>query len=363
MTDVGIDTGAPAPPPTEITAPSGSPTEVGVSQAARLLRSARKPQESKPVVQAAEPAPAVEESTAQAEDTGAETPPGETQATDPVAELPSIEPPRSWTKEDKELFAGLPRETQERLAERERSRDTDISRRQNEAAEKLKGLTAKEQAVEQARQQYESALPILMQNLQATMAGEFSDLKTMQDVQKMAAEDWPRYIRWDAAQKQVAAVHQEVLAAQQRQQTEAQQKHADFVKEQDRLFVEKVPEMTDPAKSAELQKHAMSSLREVGFKDDELARAWQGVDHIAFRDHRVQLVIHKAALWDQAQAAKKTVVNNAKPIPPVQRPGAGQPKGAAQAATIEALGKKLDNASGLNQLRTAAQMLKARRAR
>jgi hypothetical protein len=51
----------------------------------------------------------------------------------------SIEPPRSWTKEDKDLFASLPRATQERLAEREWLRESDFLRRQNEAAEKLKG--------------------------------------------------------------------------------------------------------------------------------------------------------------------------------------------------------------------------------
>ena len=131
--------------------------------------------------------------------------------------LPPIEPPRSWTKEDKELFTSLPRETQERIAERERSRESDFLRRQNEAADKLKGLTAKEQAVEQARQQYEAALPILLENLQGAMAGEFADIKTMADVQKMASEDWPRYIRWDAQQKQIAVVKQELSAAEARQ--------------------------------------------------------------------------------------------------------------------------------------------------
>ncbi|RPH48961.1 MAG: hypothetical protein EHM84_06765, partial [Lysobacterales bacterium] len=50
---------------------------------------------------------------------------GEIESADPAtAELPPIEPPRSWTKEDKELFTSLPRATQERIAERERSRES-----------------------------------------------------------------------------------------------------------------------------------------------------------------------------------------------------------------------------------------------
>src|SRR5437868_6752595 len=57
----------------------------------------------------------------EADDTAAETPPRETGTPDrspghgaDPAEMPPIEPPRSWSKEDKELFNGLPRETQER---------------------------------------------------------------------------------------------------------------------------------------------------------------------------------------------------------------------------------------------------------
>src|SRR5262249_29178395 len=52
--------------------------------------------------------------------------PGErTEGADRQQEPAPIEPPRSWTKEDKELFTSLPRATQERIAERERSRESD----------------------------------------------------------------------------------------------------------------------------------------------------------------------------------------------------------------------------------------------
>jgi hypothetical protein len=70
------------------------------------------------------------ESTPSGEDAGPETVPGETTAGDP-AETPSIEPPRSWSKEDKELFNTLPPETQQRVAERERARESDFLKRQN----------------------------------------------------------------------------------------------------------------------------------------------------------------------------------------------------------------------------------------
>src|SRR5262245_42156413 len=203
---------APVSTPRERTAPADTPAYLSTHESAAVLRKLRQPKGSDQTTttERAETAAPAEtpESTAQAGESAAETPdqrrgqapPAQTTDTDREAELPPIEPPRSWTKEDKELFTGLPRATQERLAERERSREGDFLRRQNEAAEKLKGLAAKEQAVEQARQTYEAALPQLLQTLQQQQAGEFADIKSMADVERLAREDWPRYLLWDLQQ-------------------------------------------------------------------------------------------------------------------------------------------------------------------
>jgi hypothetical protein len=47
----------------------------------------------------------------------------------------TIEPPRSWTKDEKQLFTGLPVEIQAVIARRERDRETQLRRAQNEAGE------------------------------------------------------------------------------------------------------------------------------------------------------------------------------------------------------------------------------------
>ena len=128
---------------------------LSVSEAARSLAQARKPKEQQQ--QAAEQRTdgaaqtAGQESTAPADDATSPETPGDpwrdrecrSGSAENDQALPPIEPPRSWTKEDKALFTGLPRETQEQIAERERSRESDFLRRQNEAADKLKGLTAR----------------------------------------------------------------------------------------------------------------------------------------------------------------------------------------------------------------------------
>src|SRR5262245_16949164 len=82
--------------------------------------------------------------------------PGETTDTgEPAAEqLPPIDPPRSWTAEDKEIFRTLPRATQENLAARDRARETEFRRGQNEAAELRKAVDAERNEVMQARARY-----------------------------------------------------------------------------------------------------------------------------------------------------------------------------------------------------------------
>jgi hypothetical protein len=136
-----------------------------------------------------------------------------------------------------------------------------VRKAQNEAAEQLKSLSAREQAAEQARQQYESALRQLLQTLQSAQASEFADIRTIADVEKLAREDWPRYLQWDLAQKKIAAAAQELQAAQQRQGEERRQQFAEFARREDDLFVEKVPEMADTKRAEALQRSAMGSRR------------------------------------------------------------------------------------------------------
>jgi hypothetical protein len=293
-------------------------------------------------------------------------PPGEAQDADPAAsdpradagtDLPPIEPPRSWTKEDKDLFTSLPRDTQERIAERERSREGDFSRRQQEAAEKSKALEAERSKAEQARQQYEAALPQLLQTLQQQQAGEFADIRTLADVERLAREDWPRYALWDVQQKKIGEVAQQLMLAQQRQAQQRVQHFSEFARREDDLFKEKVPDMADAKRAAGLQTAALAVLKDLGFQETELAQSWHGQKDLSLRDHRVQLLIRDATLWRDAQAKAKAAAT--RPVPPVQRPGVSQPKGAAHEAQVQALTTKLEKTGSLKD---AAALLRARRA-
>ena len=284
---------------------------------------------------------------------------GETKETDP-AELPSIEPPKSWDKTERDWFATLPPERQQSIAEREGKRDADYSRRVSEQTRLTQAAEALHQQAQQAQQQYQQALPTLLQTLQNQVAGEFSDLKSMDDVRKMANEDPFRYARWDAQQKQIQLVGQEVAATQQRMQQEQTANFTSWAAEQDKTFTETVKDFSDPVKAPKLREGIVKYLTEArGVPRETLPDLWNSP---LFRDARMQGIVYDAYQWHQARTAAKDAV--AKAPPAAQRPGTAPAKGAANDALIQQLEAKLDNPkmSTREQIATAAALLAAKRA-
>ena len=143
-------------------------TQININEAGRQLSSWRAKQrdpKSEPTPAApVEAAVEQPESEAQADDAA---PPqeatGETQATDPVEQ--PLELPRSWSKEKEAYWTKLDRETQQYLLEHDSEVSKGVRNAQNEAAEQRKSFETKAQQAEQARQQYEAALPVLLQSL------------------------------------------------------------------------------------------------------------------------------------------------------------------------------------------------------
>jgi hypothetical protein len=287
--------------------------------------------------------------------------PRETESADPAAEsrpeagtdLPPIEAPRSWTKEDKDLFTSLPRATQERIAERERSREGDFNRRQQEAAEKSKALEAERSKAEQARQQYEAALPQLLQTLEQQQAGEFADIKTLADVERPAktgpatlygtcSKELPRsgnISRWHSSGKPGARAA--VLGIRPARGRSLQGKVL----------------LAADAKRPQACRPRRSRAQGTGLPGNRTGAIVARPEDLSLRDHRVQLLIRDATLWRDAQAKAKAAAT--RPVPPVQRPGVSQPKGAAQDAQIQHLTQKLEKTGNLKD---AAALLRARRA-
>lgn len=282
--------------------------------------------------------------------------PGEGEGSDAEGEsLPPVERPRSWSKDDQAEWDSLPRSLQEKLAAREDTRDKAIRKAQNDAAAQAKGLTAREQAAEQARQQFEArareAHAILIREQQS----QFSDIKTMDDVRTMAAQDPLRYLQWQAHQQDLQVTAAAVKEADERAVKAKDDGWKAFRAKEDAAALEHIPDLGDAKKAPAIMRAAVEHLQGLGFTAEELG-AYDKGEKLSLFDHRVQRLIFDGMRYQQvtkaATAAKKT------PVPPVQRPGTRQPTGNAPSERIQTLTNRL-NSSG--SLKDAAALLVARR--
>jgi hypothetical protein len=310
---------------------------------------------SKTAESAVDPATAETESVEET-DAAPEKVPGEDEAVDP-AEKPPIERPKSWAKELDEEWSSYPREAQERIAKREQERDTATRRSQNEAAEERKAAKAEREQAEQARKAYEAKLPTLMQTLQDAQQSAFSDIKTVDDVAKMAAEDPFRYIQWQAHQTKVQTANGELQRTEGEKKNAEQKAFVEFAQKQDALFNDAIPE-ADKATVTKMKAQAGDFLRERGFNDDELNGVLRG-EKISLLDHRVQALVLDAMKFRAAKAAPAKVIPKA--VPAVQRPGAAPVQGAARAQNLQALSRQhseegtVDSAFAVYQARQRAR--------
>jgi hypothetical protein len=311
-----------------ITPASDAPESFSLSQAAEALTAAREPKKKEPAAESADPATADPE-LAQANADPVEQQPisEDTNEAEPEA-LPPIDPPRSWTQAEKERFQSLPRETQEYLHTREQEREREFRRSQNEIADQRKAIETERTKAEEVRKQYEAQLPALMQELQNAQQSAFSDIRTVDDVTKLANEDPFRYLQWQAHQTKLQAVNAELERSKGEKSKAEQSAWQSHVQKENELAAEYIPELADKTKGPALTARAADRLSELGFKPEELARLASGQEKLSLYDHRIQRLIFSDLKLSDIQSAKTAVA--AKPLPPVQRPGTAKPQGSAQ---------------------------------
>jgi hypothetical protein len=352
------DAGAGTPAPAPVAGDEGyAVSEHGMAQ---ILQEKWKKQREGAEAPVQMPDPPAQENQAQEADS---SPPqeatAETAQAEPVAE-PSLGRPQSWGKDREELWSTLTRQHQEYILDNERERSKGISRAQNEAAEERKAAQAARDAAEKARQEYDNALPQLIQTLKTAQAGEFADIKTQDDVNKLAAEDWPRFARWQAHMMQVGTLEQEAKAAQERQASEFKNQWNEFASKEDKRFLENHPEFADNDKRSKIAEAVLKTAESAGITRDELIKSYNGELTLSPRSAALQEIFLKAALYDQAKsgATAKTAVAKA---PPVQRPGTSQPSTNSVDAEIETLTRRVAKTGSLKDA-TALRLAKMRRA-
>jgi hypothetical protein len=310
---------------------------------------------------------------------------GETQEQDP-AEEPPIPLPRSWAKEQAEHWEALPRATQEYLIAQDSKASAAVRQAQNEAAEKLKGLTVKEQQAEEARQKYEAKLPEVVQGLVDKNNRDYSLITSQASVDALENEifrltsqarmlvasdpiqaqqimadrdEISVYLQgWRNLQSTLAQRTAELDQTNQRKTQKEQADWAEFISTNNAKAAERIPELADPEKSQALTTKAGDLLRTIGFTEDDL-NGFQRGEKISPYDHRMQDLIFKAIQAQDIQQAKAAIPGKlAKPLPPVQRPGVARGPGAGVSERIQALDSKLTNSGSLDD---AFALLSAKR--
>ena len=114
-----------------------------------------------------------------------------------------------------------------------------------------------------------------------------------------------------AQTQQARAQQQQVYQAR---QAEAQQGAKETAEREWTTLVEKLPVLKDPAKAKAFGDKLLTAGKANGFSEDELRS-------LLPTDHRLALVLRKAAKWDDLQASKPKVKEKVEGRPPVQKGG------------------------------------------
>lgn len=245
--------------------------------------------------------------------------------------LPPIEPPKSWTTEEKALWASLNRPAQEAILRRDQADTKALRDLQNRQAEQSRAAETEVNRLKGLAAQVES----VVNKEVGELARDFPEIKSESDVVALAANDPARYSLFQAklmalqsAANARAAAAQEVTKASEKAQTELLTRAKD-------ALIEAFPTWKEPEvarrESSELQDYVVKS-----YGVDE-ATARNTIDPVIYK------LAHKAMLYDRAQAQKAAAIK--RDPPRVVQPGAqsASPKGAAKEATrrsqLEKLGR------------------------
>lgn len=275
-------------------------------------------------------------------------------------DLPAIDPPKSWSKDAHERWSKLDRETQEFLASRDSEDQKAIKRNLQEAADARKAAEAERKTAVEAKQKYDSQLPLLMRELESVNQAQFSDIKSMEDVVRLQAEDPFRFQAWQVHQMRMQAVKHEADKAEEQKSQERQSKRAAYEAEQNKLLIDLVPEMADPKKSVEIREKAVAMLTDdLGLKIDQLQR-WMADDtgHEILSNAGIQQMIADRLKFKELKAAPAKAIPA--PVPTVQKPGVGRAPGAASADAIQATRQKLNSTGSMEDAYALYQARKSR---
>ncbi len=233
-------------------------------------------------------------------------------------ETPAIDAPVSWGTEAKELFAQLPPEIQQQVAEREAQREKFVQSKAQEASEaKRSARIEAESSFADRQRQYADEVEYL--------ASQFAPQRPNPAlVQENPALFYQLQYEYEQTVAQQQQLQQRAVAAReearQREQFAAQEQlQADMA-----ILAQQVPDWGDEAKRTAFLTDVSKVGVELGYSQELLAEA-TAQDVLALK--KALEWKSKAAKYDALQKGKMEKVRAAKTLPKVVRPGVAPTRG------------------------------------
>lgn len=239
-------------------------------------------------------------------------------------DLPPIDPPVSWTAEEKAKFAELPRDLQETLTRREGEREKFVQTKAQEAAQKER--VAMKQAAEYISQ-VEADAAAQLETLATQFAVPEPDMALMASDhpgdRALFAQQAAAYKKWQAQLGTASAAIQEARERQAQYQAMIQQHEQEQFRQR---LVTELPEFFDEAKGPALREQLTATGKALGLTEQELHEAnASGIVALS----KASEWKAKADKYDRLMAKQMERVRAGKDkLPPVSKPGVAKGPGA-----------------------------------
>ena len=226
-----------------------------------------------------------------------------------------IDPPNSWSRDEKEVFRSLPPEAQAVIVRRESDQNRAFTQKTQELAQHRKAVESTLEALGYERQRYQ-------ENLEQLMFVAAPEVQRFQQVDwaRLAQEQPAEYVRMqqarDEARGRFAVLQQQMDGVKAQIQQQEAQNFAVRKQQEAQLLVEKLPEFADPDRGPKKIADMKQFLGRHGFQPQEISQAV---------DHRMLVLVDMAQKWERSQIVRQQAVakQNGR-APTVQRPGSAR---------------------------------------
>lgn len=222
-------------------------------------------------------------------------------------------------------------------------RTADYTRKSMALAEERRGFEAEKEAIKLERQQYAQLLPVLIEQIKASMEQE-------PDWQKLIDDDPVEYVRqerlWREKKERLAAAEDEQRRLA---EIQAEEQRAALVRDINRhkqALLEKMPEWRNPDKWNAVREKLYAAGERLGFTVDEIRRTY---------DHRALMALYKAMRYDELMAKRPVPQkpNSPKPV----KPGAAKPQTERKASDITRAKQRLARTGRVRDAATIFELM------